>query len=213
MTLSPNTFTPGTDILIRGDEAARAQPIDLVGREPAAPLNAVGPWAEQLNALHESARQQGYQQGRAEGQSRGVEEGRQQMAELGDSVRSAVDRLLAKLESGVNDVGDRLAAQTVDLALEIAEAVLGREVSASEDPGAEAIARCLEMAPATGDLFARLHPADAAELGRVEGLADRGLMITADPSLQRGDAVVTINDATIDARLSESLRRVAEALR
>lgn len=211
--MSPSSIRTGNGILIRGDEAAKAQPIDLVSREPAAPLNAVGPWAEQLNALHESARQQGFEQGRAEGQSRGVEEGRQQMAELGVSLRSAIDRLLSQLENGVAEVGDRLATQTVDLALEIAAAVLGREVAATEDPGAEAIARCLEMAPATGDLFARLHPADAAELGRIEGLADRGLMITADPTLQRGDAIVTINDATIDARLSESLRRVAEALR
>ncbi|MGI9598369.1 MAG: FliH/SctL family protein [Acidimicrobiales bacterium] len=210
--MSPSRATTGSAILIRGDEAARAKPIDLVGGESAAPLNAVGPWADQLNALHESARQQGFEQGRAEGHGRGVEQGRQQMVELSSSLRTSVEQLLMKLEAGSAEVGDRLAAKTVDLALEIASAVLGREISLTEDPGAEAIARCLEMAPATGDLFARLHPEDAAELGRIEGLADRGLMITADPTLRRGDAIVTIDDTTIDARLSESLRRVAEAL-
>ncbi len=212
--MSPSSVQTGhNDILIRGDEAARAKPIDLVGREPSASLNAVGPWAEQLNALHESARLQGFEKGRAEGHNVGVEQGRQAITDMGASLAASVDELLSQLEAQAAALGDRLAAQTVDLALEIAEAVLGREIACSDDPGADAIARCLEMAPATGDLFAKLNPTDAAELGRIEGLADRGLMITADPALRRGDAVVTINDATIDARLSESLRRVAEALR
>ncbi|MGB5759760.1 MAG: FliH/SctL family protein [Acidimicrobiales bacterium] len=212
MSASP-AQTGTSDILIRGDEAARAKPIDLVSREPAAPLNAVGPWAEQLNALHESARLQGFEKGRAEGHSVGVEQGRQAVTDMGASLAASVDKLLTQLEAQAAELGARLATETVDLALQIAEAVLGREIACTDDPGAEAIARCLEMAPATGDLFARLNPQDAAELGRIDGLADRGLMITADPSLRRGDAVVTINDATIDARLSESLRRVAEALR
>lgn len=213
MTLSPNPFNPGSDILIRGDEAARAQRIDLVSREATTSANAVGPWAEQLNALHESARQQGFEQGRTEGHRVGVEQGRQAMAASGASLAASVDRLLSQLETQSAALGETLSAKTVDLALEIAAAVLGREISVTEDPGAEAIARCLEMAPATGDLFARLNPDDAAELGRIEGLADRGLIITADPALQRGDAIVTINEATIDGRLGESLRRVAEALR
>lgn len=213
MTLSLDQLNSGRDILIRGDEAARAQPIDLVGHERNTSPNHIGPWADQINALHESARQQGYDQGRAEGHRVGVEEGRQAIASSGASLAAAVDRLLSQLESQSAALGETLSARTVDLALEIAAAVLGREISVTEDPGAEAIARCLEMAPSTGDLFARLNPEDAAELGRIEGLADRGLMVTADPTLQRGDAIVTINEATIDGRLGESLRRVAEALR
>ena len=211
--MTPAGTTPGSGILLRGEEAARAQPIDLVARNPSDPAPAVGPWAEQLNALHESARRQGFEQGRAEGRTQGLEEGREQLNRLTTSLTAAVDRLLTQTETASAEIGRQLETRTVDLALEIAAAVLRREISVSDDPGADAIARCLEMAPSTGDLFARLHPDDAAELGRVEGLADRGLLITPDPTLERGDAVVTINDATIDARISESLRRVAEVLR
>ena len=105
-----------------------------------------------------------------------------------------------------------MATEAVDLALQIAEAVLGRELAVASDPGADAIARCLEIAPSTGDLVARLHPDDATRLGEVLGLADRQLTVVADPSLQPGDAVVTINDSMIDARLAEALRRVGEVL-
>jgi flagellar assembly protein FliH len=206
----------GAGILIRGDEAARAKPVDLTAPPaPAEPTTSIpsGPWAEQLNALHESARRQGFEQGRAEGRAAGIEMGRNDAADMLSTIKSATDNVLSQIEARLSETEERVSAKVVDLALEIAEAVLRREVSVSTDPGAEAIARCLEMAPSTGDLFARLHPQDAAEMGRVTGLGDRGLMITPDPSLQRGDALVTIDDATIDARLNESLRRVAEVLR
>lgn len=206
-------MSPNNDILIRGDEAARAQPIDLSNPQPAQHSDAVGPWAEQINQLYENAKKQGYEQGVIEGRETGIAQGREQMAGLNASLAATASKLFAEIETRSAEVGQQVAAKATELALEIAAAVLNREIATAEDPGAEALARCVDLAPATGDLFARLNPTDAAELRRVEGLGDRGLMITADPTLGRGDAIVTINDVTIDARISESLRRVAEALR
>jgi flagellar assembly protein FliH len=210
-------LSPSNDILIRGDQAAHAQPIDLANpqpiTQPAPHRDAVGPWAEEINKLYENAKRQGYEQGVAEGREIGIEQGRMQMANLSNSLAETASRLFAEIEARSAEVGQQVAAKTTQLALEIATAVLNREIATSEDPGAEALARCIDLAPNTGDMFARLNPSDAAELRQVEGLGDRGLMITADPTLGRGDAIVTINDVTIDARISESLRRVAEALR
>lgn len=209
-------MSPSNDILIRGDEAARAQPIDLCNPQPQVPVqhrDAVGPWAEQINGLYENAKRQGYEQGVAEGRQVGIEYGRQQMADLNSSLAATASRLFAEIGARSAEANEKMATKTVELALEIASAVLDREIATSEDPGGEALSRCIDLAPTTGDLFARLSPADAAELSRVDGLGDRGLMITPDPALGRGDAIVTINDVTIDARISESLRRVAEALR
>lgn len=209
-----------TEILIRGEEAARAKRIDLIQPLVRSEYTSVGPWADELNEEYETARQAGFEQGRNEGRAIAVKqmEGQFQLeterheADLAE-VSKALVTLLADLEAKADELEHRLASETVDLALEIAEAVLGHEVAASADPGADALARCLELAPSSGDLVARLHPEDAAQLGEVDGLNDRGVTIHPDPSLARGDAVVMIDDATIDARMSESLRRVGEALR
>lgn len=222
--LFPSVATYNQDILIRGDQAARAKPIDLVRTNSPQQIQPVGPWAEELTQTREDARSAGFAQGREEGHNLGLKEGQAQAerevsriradakAEV-DALREVVESLGVQIAEQFASISEQASANTVELALEIAEAVLGHEVAASEDPGAAAIARCLELAPANGELNANLNPDDLMVLGDIPGIEGRKLTLTPDSSLQRGDAVVTVNEATIDARLSESLRRVAEALR
>lgn len=200
-------------ILLRGAEAARARRIDLVGGSDPEDLTAVGPWAEQIDDARESARSTGFQQGRQEGLAAGLQAAKARVEEQQAALTTAVETAVAELNARAADLGQQLAAQVTDLAVEIAKAVLDREVAVSEDPGAEAIARCLDLVPDTGSLVVRLNPDDAAALGPVPGLGDRELVIAADPALEPGDAIVSVDQITIDARLSESLRRVEDALR
>ena len=208
--------TPTVDteaILLRGADAARAKPLDLVGVSQGAELGAVGPWAEQLEAERETARASGFQQGRQEGLAAGLEASKARCQQQRDTLAQVVDAALDGLDSRSAELGRQLASQVTDLAMEIARAVLDRELTVADDPGAEAIARCLDLVPDTGALVVRLNPDDAASIGEIPGLGDRELVITEDPTLTSGDAVVTVDQITIDARLSESLRRVEEALR
>ena len=209
-------MSPNNDILIRGDAAAQAKAIDLVRQSLVTEVSAVGPWADELEEAREDARRAGFEQGRNEGMTLGLQQGRQQMQEQMEQrlveLAATIDNVLGALEQRTDAVCADVSSQVTELALEIAEAVMAREIRTSIDPGADAIMRCLDFAPQTGDIVARLHPADLAQLGQVTGLADRKLSVTADPTLQRGDAIVSVDDATIDARLSESLRRVTEAL-
>jgi flagellar assembly protein FliH len=204
---------PASDILIRGEAAARAKRIDLVAGVTANPLSAVGPWAEQLDDAREAAYTSAFEEGRREGLAAGLEEGRGLAREEQVALAAAVHKVLEELGDRCEDLGRQLAAQTAELALEIAQAVLNREVAAADDPGAEAIARCLDLVPSAGCLVARLNPDDAARLGEVPGLGARELVVAADPALSSGDAIVSIDQITVDARLGEALRRVGEALR
>ncbi len=212
---------PGPDaILLRGADAARARRVDLVGNPDPAELGAVGPWAEQLDDAREAARSSGFQQGRQEGLAAGLMAARHQVEENQEEAKGQLDRLgellastLDRIEVRSEELGQQLAGQVTDLALEIAKAVIDRELELADDPGAEALARCLDLVPATGTLTARLNPDDVDALGQVPGLGDRELVVTPDPSLTSGDAIVTVDHVTIDARLSESMRRVEEALR
>jgi flagellar assembly protein FliH len=213
---------PSETVVLRGEDAARAQRIDLVdvaGTSTSA-AKAYAPWTEELRETPDQARTRGYEEGRTEGLESGRAEAQaevqalderyqQELGELGDVVRKMLDGI----DERCHQIGEQLAGQIVDLALEVAEAVIGREVTVASDPGADALARCLDVLPNTGAVVVRLHPDDLAAFDGLPGLGSRELMVAADPSLERGDAVVSADQVTIDARLSTSLERVAEALR
>ena len=208
-------MSPDQDVLIRGDEAARARPVDLLSRSSAgtltnAGLNPVGPWAQEAQKIQDSARTEGFELGRQEGHAIGRREGREQsIAQL----RAMVESVLTQIDERSEQLCHRMATDAVDLALEIAAAIIGRELATADDPGADAIARCLEVAPTSGDLVARINPEDAVCLGDVLAVADRRLKVIPDERLESGSAIVTIDETTIDARVSTAMERVAEVLR
>jgi len=166
------------------------------------------------NAL---ARARAVEAGRDEGFAVGYAEGRvAALADAGD----IVVRAAAALDAATADLAQRDAVEmvelgrgVVDLALQIAAAVIGRELDTAIDPGADAIVRALELAPDRGTMVARLHPEDAATLVDTEALAPgRDLAVVADPSVERGGCVLEVGPARIDAQLSVALGRVADEL-
>lgn len=102
----------------------------------------------------------------------------------------------------------------VELALDLARAVLGRELAVCSDPGRDALARALALAPEATPATARLHPDDAAALSDVAALAaGRDLVLVADASVERGGCVVDTAGRHIDAQIGPALERVAAVLR
>jgi flagellar assembly protein FliH len=114
---------------------------------------------------------------------------------------------------------DRLAIAEVedvisDVALRVARAVLDRELELSADPGAEAIARALALAPDDCSAVVRLHPLDAAVTRDLASLgAGRSVVLVADPDVARGGCVVEGAGRRIDAQIESALERVAAVLR
>ena len=98
----------------------------------------------------------------------------------------------------------------VELALSVARAVLGRELAASTDPGADALARALALAPQDCPVTVRLHPDDVRTLGALSCLAPgRELVVVADPAVERGGCVAEAAGRSIDAQVGPALARVA----
>lgn len=129
----------------------------------------------------------------------------------------AVDLLL----TAANDLRKRdqiaLAAiedTVVELALSIARTVLDRELATSADPGADAIARALALAPDECPVTVRLHPDDARALGALSQAAQgRELVVVADPSVEPGGCVAEAAGRQVDAQVGSALARVAAVLR
>ncbi len=169
--------------------------------------------AERLEIERANAMQQGYQDG--------ILAAKAEVEAALEDANVRVKRLLAALGEAVNDFDQR---QTVALhevedviaagALAIAESVLQREIASATDPGAEAIARALKLAPESGDVVARLHPDDVTTLSMdsIE-VTGRQISVVGDPEIEPGGAVLMIGDLRIDAQVSSALKSVRRALR
>lgn len=174
---------------------------------------------------HKAARAQGYAQGWAEGR-------RVALAKAQDDAdavrRAAADELeqmrveqrtaVAALEAAVADMGsrlaealDQLAGHTLDVALELTEAIVGREVATATDPGADALRRVIGLVEPKVTTTVRLNPTDRAQLDPavVEG---HDIIVVADPSVARGGAIAETDHTLVDATIEAALERVREVL-
>lgn len=104
-------------------------------------------------------------------------------------------------------------AQTIEIALEIAEMVMMREVTTATDPGRDAIVRCLTEVTTDESAVLRLNPADLTALAPFDDLLKaRSFELVADPAIASGDAVADTTTGSVDARLRGALGRVREEL-
>ena len=202
-----------TSPVLTGAEAARARRIDLVGPvDDSSALTPTGPWKDEADKAFERARQEGHTTGMRNGYAEGRAEAWAEARADVDRMADALDTLGAQVEAQVAAAISEMIERSTALALVIAQAIVDREVRTAQDPGAEAIARCLAMAPLPGAVVAHLNPSDAERLGPLPQVEGRPFTVVADPSLASGDTRVTVADTLIDGRLDEALARVAELL-
>ncbi len=211
--------------LMRGTAAA-----DL----PAAPLEGLldplqRTALEELSAeTRAAARAEGYAVGWAQGRRAADEAARE------ESARFATERAVAAERSGLEllnalraltAAADSLEARAVvpaqELtdaivrgAVELAESLLGRELTLAADPGLDAIRRALVLLPQNRPVTARLHPDDASATRAALASADFGreVLVVADPNVERGGAVVDCDATRVDAQLGPALERVRAVL-
>ena len=102
----------------------------------------------------------------------------------------------------------------VTTAVDLAEAILGSELSHTRNAARQALARVLDHADHADHApihTVRMHPDDLVVLGEEIG-TPAGVDFAADPLLARGDAIMEFPDGYLDARISTALVRVKAAL-
>jgi flagellar assembly protein FliH len=174
----------------------------------------------------EAARQRGFSVGYAAGARRAQNE----LAAATAAQKAAHEQALADMTASFQSAAAALNASAQQLhsillptlmdaeialgaaAIALAEAILGAELSTSNEGGARAAVQRVLGHPDAGQILTiRLHPTDAAYVTSSSALPDRVTVIS-DPTLARGDAIAVLPAGYIDGRISTALARATAAL-
>jgi flagellar assembly protein FliH len=178
--------------------------------------------------IHADEKSRGFTQGHAAGYAAGLQLANQELAvdrarqDAGHAERaSALEAVhaaeMAALRLAVAAVAERTVPVLADAeralfggALDLAEALLGQELSDGETSARAALARAYEQGETEIPVAIRMNPADLATLRREDVPAS--LTVVGDPALNRGDAVAEYPYGFLDARLGTAVARAKAAL-
>lgn len=122
------------------------------------------------------------------------------------SAQAALEAATSRVSELASLVLAESDAALVAAAIELAESILGRELSDGETSARVALTRAFSTIDQDAVLDVRLSPVDLAVLA-ANGIESTTVRMIADPSLARGDAVVDVPEGRIDARISSALDR------
>lgn len=175
-------------------------PVEDVAEEPVLRP----PTLEEIQAIQEDARKEGFDNGHAEGLAQGQAEIRRLTAQI-EGILDNFSRPLARLE---NEVVGALG----ELAVRIAGSLVGRAYEADPVLLSDLVGEAVDaVGGAARDVEVRLHPDDIAALTPLLSMMT-GIRLVPDLALGRGDLRVhaeTVRiDGTLDARLRTALQTV-----
>jgi flagellar assembly protein FliH len=240
--MSSSTEPRGGSAVLRGTDAARATAARFdselrthrylrVGHDP----RLLDPslelaFAESTAEARTMAQAKGYAAGYAAGRAAaGVEvaaEAERSAAAAADATQSAVarlDRAVAALTDAATslsrsqaptyaEVADRLGP----VALQVVEALLGRELVLAPLDVFDSVRRAITTAPAEAAVTLHLHPQDVATLNERHPALDdelgRPVRLFADPDVSPGGAVAVHDAARVEVCLASAFERVRTEL-
>ncbi|MDJ0767453.1 MAG: FliH/SctL family protein [Ilumatobacter sp.] len=162
-----------------------------------------------------------------DGYDEGLRAAEAEMSAVLDQHRRATDRLVRAaiaLEDAARDLARRDALSlaeieddVVALAVALATEVVGRELSVTDEPVVDAMARASRLVPDRGVARVRVNADDVAAAQSViedetTPFSDE-VEIVGDPAVEPGDCVVEIGECRIDAGVGAALERIAAVLR
>ncbi len=98
--------------------------------------------------------------------------------------------------------------EAVELAFELAEALIGRELVLSPSLSMDAVRRAVALVPQGEDLVVRLHSDDVITPADLQTLvADASVRVVHDPEVEPGGCVVEAGPCRIDAQVGPAMER------
>ncbi|KJL27770.1 FliH/SctL family protein [Microbacterium oxydans] len=188
----------------------------------------VGETPTDLRGAADRARTRGYADGFAEGRRAALDEALVQqaaddarmqqhrtayLAQRGSAL-SAMQASAAALDQRMGELSMLAADRIEELALELATAILGVEVSDPARSAAHALRRALAEMPVERWTRVVFSPQDAAILREDEDAAAalHGVRFAESDSVDPGGAIVEVEDGAVDTRIVQALARAGAAL-
>lgn len=177
------------------------------------------------DARREEARRRGYTAGYADGRQKADAEAREAAASA-DALRAAqaqahaeaVSRALAALTTAQESYATSAASlagvtedKVIALAVELAEAIIGAELSDTVQAALNAAARSSRVAVSHPSAVVALNPGDLSVL---DGLGELPETVTFESSVEiaPGDSAVHLPDGEVDLRVSTAIARVRDTI-
>lgn len=211
---------PSTLARRAAEAAAAAPPADAT---PALPPGFNLPSVEELEAMREAARQEGYAQGLEEGRAQGHQEGRAQGyaegAEAGQREAAAeleqVRQVAASFGDAIAQADETIARDVLDLALRLARGMVRTGFDVRPELILSVVRDAIDQLPVLQQpAVLTLNPQDAELVrhGMAEELTKGGWRIVENGSIARGGCKVETATNQIDAQAAARWNRLTHAL-
>lgn len=161
-------------------------------------------WASGAQAAHAAARRQ------LDADLAELDAERASLSSRLGSAAAALERAAAQVDAATVPGAEQVADTVLEVALQLAAAVLGHEAIAAQAPGRAALRRALVAGGAGTTATVRLHPADAATLTAEDVPVD--VTVVADPTLAQGDSVLRHGGGSVEVLLQAGLERARTVL-
>ncbi|WP_016833939.1 flagellar assembly protein FliH [Herbaspirillum lusitanum] len=174
---------------------------------------------EEVDAIREQARQEGYaegqqqglQAGRAEGYMAGLQQGQTEVNETIQHLR----QIAVSFGTEVSQTSETMAPELLNLGLDISKAMIKTALNVKPELILPTISAAIHSLPGLQlPALLYLQPDDAAlvreHLG--EELSRNGWRLVEDPELQRGGCRMETGTNQVDATVQTRWRRIAESL-
>ena len=175
--------------------------------------------AEQLDAIREAARQEGFaegrehglQAGRSEGYMAGLQQGQKEINEVIQHFR----QIAVNFSTEVSQCSESMAPELLDLALDLAKSMLKTALNVRPELVLPTVTAAIQTLPVLQlPATLTLHPEDAAlvreHLG--EELGKQGWKIEDDSHMERGGCRAETRSNQIDASTQTRWKRLGESL-
>lgn len=190
--------------VLRGDAGRRATAEVFEARPSEQHAPGRAPVTDPFAAERAAAYQEGYEAARAESAAHEADERVSRTARLAEALITAAEAARTHRQAAL----ERAQHDAVDLAFELAETILARELDLSPSVGVEAVARALGLAPRGEDLVIRLHPDDVITPEELQALVnDASVKVVADPDVELGGCTIEAGPCCIDAQMRPALER------
>lgn len=180
-----------------------------MGPPPPPPMDY--PTVEELEAIREEARKDGYDEGHAAGHADAIEAGKLVTAEQLEHLRS----LAAGFTNALHDADQLIAGDVLELALQLAKGMLKNALQVKPELILPIVRDAIEYLPVLQQpALLVLHPDDAAVVrgGIGEELDKGGWRVVEDPQVGRGGCKVDTASNQIDASAAARWQRLSHAL-